>query len=230
MNKIGKSVKIYQGVKIGKNSIIEDFVVLGVPPPGVEAQNVVSLQIGEGARIRPFSVIYAGNSIGENFETGQGVTIRENNIIGNNVRIGSNTYIRFGNRIGDNTRVHANCFLELTQLEEYVFVGPGTIFLDDPHPMKCPKWSECLRGAKVKKYAKIGGGCIILPGVTIGEHALVGAGACVTKDVQDYMVVVGHPAKPTKRIDQLKCYTGYFERPYIWAPYKRDKDKSIMLP
>lgn len=217
---IGKSVKMYPGVEIDKNAVISDFVVLGVPPPEGTIYNSLNLEIGEGAKIRSFTVIYGGSKIGKNFETGQGVTIRENNIIGDNVRLGSNTYIRFGNSIGNHTRIHANCFLELTKIEDYVFIGPGTVFLDDPHPMKCPKWSECLGGAHVKRYAKIGGGCIILPGVTIGKHALVGAGACVTRDVPDFTVVVGQPAKITKRIEKLKCYTGFFERPYIWPPYK----------
>lgn len=217
MVKIGKSVKIYPWVKIGKNSTICDFVVLGFPP--VAANGSSPLLIGEGALIRPFTVIYAGNKIGKNFETGQGVTIRENNVIGDDVRIGTNSFIRFGNKIGSFTRIHSACFLELAEVEEYVFIGPGTLFLDDPHPMKCPRWSECLRGPRVKRFAKIGGGCVILPGVTIGEHALVSAGACVTKDVPDTTVVVGHPAKVTKKIEELKCYSGFFERPYTWEPY-----------
>jgi acetyltransferase-like isoleucine patch superfamily enzyme len=178
----------------------------------------LTLEIGEGAKIRPFSVIYAGNRIGKNFETGHGVTVKNNNVIGDNVRIGTNTYIRFGNQIGNRTRIHAHCFLELTEIGDCVFVGPGTIFLDDPHPMKCPKW-DCLGGPRVKGYAKVGGGCVVLPGVTIGENALVGAGACVTRDVPDSAVVVGHPAKQTKNIRELRCHTGAFERPYVWEPY-----------
>ncbi|MBI4723381.1 MAG: N-acetyltransferase [Candidatus Stahlbacteria bacterium] len=235
MVKIGNCVKIYPGVEIGENSIIYDFVVLGLPPVEAKRKSRLSrsgggyyranatqeltLQIGEGAVIRPFTTIYAGNKIGKNFETGQGVSIRENNIIGDGVRIGSNTYIRFGNRIGNNVRVHTNCFLELAEVDEYVFIGPGNLLLDDPHPMKCPKWNECKGGVRIKRYAKIGGGCVILPGVTIGEHSFVGAGACVTKDVPDHIVVMGHPAKQTKKINELKCYAGFFDRPYIWKPY-----------
>ncbi len=229
MVKIGNCVKIYPGVKIGEQSTISDFVVLGLPPANATPE--LTLQIGRGesptrtltigdeAIIRHFTNIYAGNNIGKNFETGHGVSIRENNVIGDGVRIGSNTYIRFGNRIGNNVRVHTNCFLELAEVDEYVFIGPGTVLLDDPHPMKCPRWNECKGGVKIKKYAKIGGGCVILPGITIGEHSVVGAGACVTKDVPDYTVVVGHPAKITKKVDELKCYAGFFDRPYIWKPY-----------
>ncbi|MCK4306860.1 transferase [candidate division WOR-3 bacterium] len=225
MVKIGKSAKIYPGVKIGKNSTIYDFVIIGFPPK--TEHRTPNTEIGDGAIIRPFTTIYTGNKIGNNFQTGQGVTIRENNIIGDNVSIGTNTVIEVENKIGSGTRIHSSCFLELVEIEENVFIGPGTVFLDDPHP-PCPKYRECLGGAKVKKFAKIGGGCIILPGVTIGEHALVGAGACVTKDVPARTVVIGNPAQVTKRIDELKCYPGIFKRPYTWKPYKLlDRDRDL---
>ncbi len=221
MIKIGKSVKIYHGVNIGKNSIICDFVVLGFPPLGGNRIRsiLLPLQIGENAIIRPFTTIYAGNKIGDNFQTGQGVTVRSNNIIGDNVSIGTNTVIEVENKIGSGTRIHSSCFLELVEVEDYAFIGPGTVFLDDPHP-PCPKYRECLGGAKVKKFAKIGGRCVILPGVTIGEYALVGAGSCVTKDVPAKTVVAGHPAQVTKKVNELKCYPGIFKHPYTWKPYK----------
>ncbi|MCK4352644.1 transferase [candidate division WOR-3 bacterium] len=219
--RIGKSVKIYPGVKLGNGCVIYDFVVLGFPPRNkmVGAYSDTSLQIGENAIIRPFTTIYAGNRIGDNFQSGQGTSIREDNIIGNNVSVGSNTTLEFGNRIGSGTRIHSLCFLELVNVGENVFIGPGTVFLDDPHPMNCPRYRECLGGAKVKKLVKIGGGCIILPGITIGEAALIGAGTCVTKDVPKGVVVVGHPGKFVKKIEELKCYPGFFKRPYLWKPY-----------
>ena len=215
MIKIGKSVKIYPGVEIGENSIIYDFVILGFPSSRIPKNNKRNLTtiIGENAIIRPFTTIYAGNKIGNDFQTGQGVTIRENNVIYDKVIIGTNTVIEIENKIGLGTRIHSACFLELVELKEHIFIGPGTIFLDDPHP-PCPKYRECLGGAKVKKFAKIGGGCIILPGITIGEYALVGAGACVTKNVPPRTVVTGHPAQVTKKIEELKCSPKFFKHPY----------------
>ena len=223
--RIGKSVKIYPEVKIGENSVIGDFVVLGSPPRG-KKPGELALEIGESAIIRPFTTIYAGNKIGRRFETGQGANIRENNVIGDNVSVGTNTVIEFGNSIGSGTRIHSLCFLELVKVEEDVFIGPGTVFLDDPHPMKCPKYRNCLGGVLVKRLAKIGGSCVILPGITIGENALVGAGSCVTKDVPENTVVTGHPAKVIKKVDELKCIKGFFERPYVWPPYMKSKCKK----
>ena len=130
MVKVGESVKIYPGVKIGKNSTIYDFVVIGFPPK-TENQKPTT-EIGENAIIRPFTAIYANNKIGNNFQTGQGVTIRENNIIGDNVSIGTNTVIEVENKIGSGTRIHSSCFLELVEIEENVFIGPGRIIHPPP--------------------------------------------------------------------------------------------------
>ena len=196
---IGRNVTIYPNVKIGKGSVIYDNVVIGLPSRD-HKQGELKTIIGEGACIRPFTTIYAGNIIGKNLSTGQGASIREDNIIGDDVSIGTNTVLEFSNKIEKGTRIHSLCFLEMTEIGEYVFIGPGTIFTDDPHPMNCPKYKECLGGPKIKKLAKIGAGCVILPGITIGENALIGAGSIVVSDVPQNTVFAGTPAKFIKNI------------------------------
>jgi len=128
--------------------------------------------------------------------------------------------LEFGNRIGNGTRIHSGCFLEMTTLEEVVFVGPNVVFTDDPHPMNCPHYKECLGGPTVKALARIGANSTVLPGVVIGRNTLVGAGSVVVRDVPDGMVVVGNPARVVKRVEELKCVAGFFERPYGWEPYR----------
>lgn len=211
-------VKIYPGVTIGKGSIIYGPAVLGQPPRGKSAGEL-PLVIGENAIIRPFSTIYAGTTIGDSFQCGQGASIREDNIIGNNISIGTNAVLEFENRIGDFCRVHSGCFLEMVTLGKYVFVGPNTVFTDDPHPMNCPRYKECGGGAIVGDFVKIGANCTFLPAVKIGEGALIGAGAVVVGDIPEMMVAAGNPAQVIKSVLALKCKINAYERPYLWPPY-----------
>jgi acetyltransferase-like isoleucine patch superfamily enzyme len=217
----GRQCVVFDGVRIGKRSLVHDFVVLGFPPRG-KKDGELCTEIGESAVIRPFTTIYAGTRIGDSLETGQGASIREDNLILDNVSVGTNTVLEFGNRIGRNVRIHSSCFLEMVTVEEDVFIGPGVVFTDDPHPMGCPRYKECLGGVTVKRLARIGAGSIILPGVVIGSNSLVGAGSLVVKDVPDDTVVAGHPARVMKTVDQLVCPPGFFEKPYLWPPYRKE--------
>jgi acetyltransferase-like isoleucine patch superfamily enzyme len=157
--------------------------------------------------------------MGERFQTGQGASIREDNVLGDDVSIGTNTVLEFGNRIGNRVRIHSGCFLEMVTIEDDVFVGPNVVFTDDPHPMGCAHYTECRGGATVRRLARIGANSTILPGVVIGENALVGAGSVVVHDVPDGTVVVGNPARVIRRVDELVCDAGFYDRPYVWPPY-----------
>ena len=205
---------IYPNVLLGQGVLLEAWCILGKPPRG-KAPGELETVLGDGAIIRPFSTIYAGTKTGQNFQTGQGVSVREDNIIGDNVSVGTNSAIEIGNRIGDNVRIHSNCFLEMVTIEDDVIIAPNVVFTDDPHP-PCPRYEECLGGATVKEGAKIGANSTILPGVVIGRRALVGAGAVVVEDVPDRAVVIGNPARVIKDIDDLECLKGFFDRPYSW--------------
>lgn len=207
-------VKIFENVEVGKDCAIYPPSVMGMPPKG-KKEGDFALKIGSGAIIRPFTTLYAGSTIGRNLRTGQCVTIREENNIGDDVSIGTGSSVEFGNIIGDRVRIHSICFLEMVVIEEDVFIGPGVVFADDPHP-PCPKFRECVGGARVGKGARIGAGCTILPGVSIGAGSLIGAGSVVTRDVPPGSVVAGNPAKVVKRLDELKCQKGFYPRPYSW--------------
>lgn len=207
-----ETIHRYAGVTLGEGTVVEPPCVIGKPPRG-RGPGELRLRVGAGSVIRPFTTLYAGAEIGERFQTGQGASVREDNVIGDDVSIGTNAVLEAGNRIGDRVRIHTGCFLELVTVEDDVFIAPNVVFADDPHP-PCPRYEECVGGAVVRAGARIGSNATILPGVTVGRGALVGAGSVVVDDVPDGMVVAGSPARVIKRVEDLVCQTGFFDRPY----------------
>lgn len=205
---------VYENVEIGEGTVVEAGAIVGVPPRGAEPGELPT-RIGPGGRIRAGTIIYAGVTIGAGLNTGHAAMIREDNVIGEGCSVGTHAVLEAGNRIGDGTRVHSLCFLEHVTLGRRVFVGPGVVFTDDPHPM-CPSYLDCVLGATVEDDVSIGANVTVLPGVRIGVGALVGAGSVVTRDVAAGMVVAGNPARVVKEVRDLVCFKGFYERPYVW--------------
>lgn len=205
--------RIYKNVKLGKGSVVEEFVVIGKPPRGRKDGELKTV-IGAGAVIRSGTVIYAGNRIGRNFQTGHNVTVRESNSIGDNVSIGSLSCVEHHVKIADNVRIHSQAFVpEYSTLEEGSWIGPNVVLTNAPHPL-CPKVKECLLGPTIKKGAKVGANSTILPRVVVGKDSLIGAGSVVAKDIPPYSVAAGNPAKVIKKIGELECKHGLIKRPY----------------
>ena len=212
-------------VELGPGCVVGEYVILGKAPRGKQ-DGELPLVIGPGAVIRPFTTIYAGSRIGARLQTGQGASIREDNVLGDDVSVGTHASLEFGNRIGSRVHVHTGCFLELTTIEDDVFLGPHVVFTDDPHPM-CPAYLDCVRGGVVRKGARIGANSTILPGVEIGADALVGAGSVVRKKVAPRSVVAGDPAVEIKDdITKLACFAGIFPHAYSWLDEKVDRSKA----
>jgi len=210
---ISESATIHPNVKLGKNCIIQDFVIIGILPKGYNAGDIKTV-IGDNAIIRSHTVIYGGNKISSNFQTGHHVMIREFNEIGNNVSIGTNSVIEHHIKIANNVRIHSNAIIpEFSILKTKVWIGPNVVLTNSYHPL-CPKAKECLKGPTIYKNAKIGANATILPDIKIGENSLIGAGSVVVKDVPPNVVVAGNPAKIIKKIGELKCPYNLILRPY----------------
>jgi acetyltransferase-like isoleucine patch superfamily enzyme len=173
------------------------------------------LRIGPGTVIRAYAVLYQGVTLGERVQIGHGAMVREDNVIGDASSVGSGAHLEPGNVIGSRTRVHTAGFLSSVTLGDDVFCGPNVVFTDDPHP-PCPRYLDCVGGAVVENGVSLGAGTVLLPGVRIGQGALVGAGSVVTKNVDAGAVVVGNPARVVGRRDELACGAGIFDRAYAW--------------
>jgi acetyltransferase-like isoleucine patch superfamily enzyme len=196
---ISPTAKIYPGVKLGKNVVIEDFCIIGVPPRGA-AEGELETVIGDNSVIRSHTVIYAGNKIGENFQTGNKANIRELNTIGNNVSVGTLSVIEHHINIEDNVRIHTQVFVpEYSTLHEACWLGPNVVLTNAKYPQSANVKEE-LAGPVIGKKAKVGANSTLLPGVKVGANALIGAGSVVTKDVAEKAVMAGNPAKFLKEV------------------------------
>jgi acetyltransferase-like isoleucine patch superfamily enzyme len=179
------------------NEIDPQAIVGALPGRKIED---TSLEIGPHATVRAFTVIYAGSRIGSHLETGHGAVIREENKIGDHLSIWNQSTIDYGCVIGNNVRIHTGVYVaQFTIIEDDVFLAPGVMIANDRHPI-C---RECLVGPTIKRGARIGINSTLLPGVVIGEGALVGAAAVVTKDVPPGMVVAGNPARVMGEVEAL---------------------------
>ncbi|MCB2356981.1 acyltransferase [Clostridium estertheticum] len=191
---IDYGVIIRDNVHIKKGSFIGARCILGEYLMDFYADRinkVHTLVIGENALIRSETIVYGDTIIGNNFQTGHRVTIRERSHIGNNVRIGTLSDVQEDCCIGNYVSLHSNVIVgEKSIIKDYVWIFPHVVLTNDPTPP-----SEILIGITIEAYAAVAAGSIILPGVIIGEESLVGAGSVVNKNVEKETVVVGNPAK-----------------------------------
>jgi acetyltransferase-like isoleucine patch superfamily enzyme len=192
-------------------------VIIGYRPGRRVAD--LSLRVGPRARLRSGTVIYAGSTIGADFQTGHNVVVREQNALGDHVQIWNNTTVDYGCRIGDRVKIHANCYVaQFTVLEDDVFMAPGVTIANDVHP-GCAFSGECMRGPVLKRGVQVGVNVTIVPMITIGEYSVIGSGAVVTRDVPPRSLVTGNPGRITKRVDELACRTGVAPGGYSYRPY-----------
>ncbi|MHA2276175.1 MAG: DapH/DapD/GlmU-related protein [Candidatus Kariarchaeaceae archaeon] len=206
--KIAYSACIFGPSIIEKNSIIDPSVIIGYPIRSktklislnettgpLEAlydESSSGSRVGKRNHIRAFSTIYEDTQLADDVETGTHVIIREKCQIGSGSIIGSATIIDGDVIIGKNARIQSHNFIPpRIRIGDNVFLGPSIRFANDSYPV-----SSRLIETIVKDHAVIGIASIILPGIIIGERAVVAAGSVVTKDVPSDTVVLGSPAKP----------------------------------
>lgn len=200
---IDSNTIIRSGVTIGENSFIGSNCIIGEYWMDFcidKEKHLHPLTIGNNALIRSGSIVYAGSEIGDNFQTGHQVTIREKAKIGNSVSIGTLSDIQGNCQIGNYVRLHSNVHIgQLSVIDDFVWIFPYVVLTNDPTPP-----SEHFVGVHVHSFAVVATGAIIMPGIEIGQDALVAASAMVNKPVEPYAVVGGNPAKPFSDVRIIK--------------------------
>ena len=227
---IDNNCLVRNDVVIGDNSTIGANCILGEYQMDFFMDHLYhkhELIIGENAIIRSGCIFYSGSQIGNDFQAGHQVTIREKAIIGNNVSAGTFTDIQGHCKIGNYVRLHSSVHVGMSSvIDDCCWIYPY-VFTNDPTPP-----SDTEIGVHVHAFAIVATNSIVLPGIDIESDSLIGAGTIVNRDVKKYQVVVGNPGKVKGDIRDIKNReTGenyypwryHFERNMPWKNYGFDK-------
>ena len=204
---IGRFTEVLAGSEIGDNCVIGSRCIIGHPSKlelqradfSATSPRVSDLivkepvaRIGAGAIIRSGSIIYQYVIIGERLRTGHNTLVREHVTIGENCVVGTNAILDGYIRVGSNSMIQSNCYItQSTRIGNGVFISPGCAVFDNKRMIL----GEGLERTTIGDYVRIGGGTKILPGITLGKFALIGAGSVVTKDVPPKAIAYGVPAE-----------------------------------
>ncbi|MBD3373765.1 N-acetyltransferase [candidate division KSB1 bacterium] len=206
--KIGKECQIGHHVVIHKDAEIADHVridahsVVGKQPMRSkrsifkDEKSLPPACIGSGCMIGAQVVVYAGCEVANNVLIADGAAVRENVSVGEYTIIGRNATVENFCTIGKKCKLETNCYITAySELGDFCFIAPGVHTTNDNFLGRTEERFKHFKGVVVKRGGRIGGHAIILPGRTIGADAVVAAGAVVTKDVPDKVIVVGAPAR-----------------------------------
>jgi UDP-2-acetamido-3-amino-2,3-dideoxy-glucuronate N-acetyltransferase len=164
--------------------------------------------IGKGTRIWHFSHIMAGCRIGENCNLGQNVVVSPDVVLGNNVKVQNNVSIYTG-----------------VICEDDVFLGPSMVFTNVTNPRSAVNRRGQYASTLVKKGATIGANATVVCGHNIGEYALIGAGAVITKDIAPFALVVGNPSRQIGWVSEYGHRLNFDNNGIAFCPESKQKYK-----
>ena len=206
MSRIAETAVVYPGVELGEDVFVGDYAVVGKQPvlgfrSTASREELPPLVVGDGTAILAGAIVFAGTRVGSGVIVGDQACIRERCELGDDVVVGRGSHIENDTTVGARTRIQANAYVTAyTTVEEDVFIAPCVVTTNDNYMGRTEARLEAMRGPTIRRWARIGGGAVLLPGIEVGEEAFVGAGAVVLKDVPARAVVVGNPARKIRNV------------------------------
>ena len=203
---IAESAVVYADTQLGSDITIGDNAVVGKRPTygprsTARREELFPLVVGDGVSILALAVVFAGTRLGRGVVVGDQACVRERCELGDEVVVGRGSLVENDVVVGARTRIQANAYVTAySELEEDVFVAPGVTTTNDNFMGRTEQRLSAMRGPRIRRGARIGGGAVLLPGIEIGEEAFVGAGAVVLRDVPARAVVVGNPARQIREV------------------------------
>ncbi|MEO5617465.1 MAG: DapH/DapD/GlmU-related protein [Candidatus Eisenbacteria bacterium] len=200
--RIGNHVVIHPDTIVGDTVRIDDHASLGKLPmkaansATTKEQELPPLEVGEMCIVGTGVVLYRGARIEGKVLMADLATVRENVTIGRGTIVGRGVTVENFCTVGRFCKLESECYITAySTLEDRVFIAPGVVTSNDNYVGRTPERFKHFKGVTVKKGARVGAGTVTLPGVVIGEDALVAAGSVVTVDVPARKIVLGTPAR-----------------------------------
>jgi acetyltransferase-like isoleucine patch superfamily enzyme len=197
---MGRLLAMEVGADLERDSHVEPGCTVGL----VYKEGCAPARIGRAARIRSGTIIYGDVIVGEHFQTGHHVLIRERTTIGKHVTVGTNTVIEGQSEIGNFVKIESQCYVAThASIGDRVFMAPGVILVNDRYPLK-KREDYRPEGPIIEDGVTLGAGVVVCPGVRIGKGSFIAAGAVVTKDVPPESLVKGVPGVVSTLPDELR--------------------------
>ncbi|WP_034326175.1 N-acetyltransferase [Aminobacterium mobile] len=207
---IGHNVIIHSGVRIGSFCKIMDNVVLGKKPAKAslsattgEERELPPLILGQAVTVGAGCIIYRGALLRDQVFIGDMASIREDVEIGELTIIGRGVTVENKVTIGRKCKIETEAYITaMSTIEDYCFVAPEVTFTNDNFLGRTEVRKKHFGGPILRRGARIGANATLLPGVEIGEDALIAAGAIVTKNVPPRVIVAGTPARYLRNVPE----------------------------
>jgi len=207
--KLDPYVVIHAGTRLGADCFVGSHTTLGKPPRVALTSTVKKqpdlppLQIGPNCTIGCSAVLYAGTVLADSVFIGDRAVVRERCTLAEKVVVGSGSTVENDTRIGSYTKIQTGSYITAyMEIEDKVFIAPMVTTTNDNYMGRTEKRFKYIKGATVRRGARIGGGAILLPGVEIAAETFVAAGSLVTKDTNARKVVKGFPAKEIRDVPE----------------------------